>query len=267
MNEKWVFLDGVFHKENDASIPVTDRGFLFGDGMFTTMRVHEGKGELLDAHFNRLCYQAATLQFDWIPFDRSAIAELVDRNQASIGTWRLKMIVTVKEDQGVRTVGHRLMMMEKVQDLSFVPCSLSLFPYSIETPLAHIKNLSYLEHHFVRNFARQQGMDDAIVCTKEGVILETGCSNLFWIDQNKCFIPDLKLPYLKGVFLSSFLSHLSFPVAYVKATIDELPLTAHLYICNALTHIRPILSVGSLNFDRHDRYEEILRRATVQTLQ
>src|SRR5262245_40032202 len=108
MSEKWIWLNGEFCLEKDAFIPVTDRGFLFGEGIFTTIRVHDGKCELFHLHLQRLQRQAEVLDFDWNSLNFESIAELIERNQAWKGVWRLKIIVTVREEEEKRKTGHVL---------------------------------------------------------------------------------------------------------------------------------------------------------------
>ena len=49
-----VYLDGAIVPEEEAKVPVGDRGLLYGDGVFETMRVCEGRVFRLGAHFERL---------------------------------------------------------------------------------------------------------------------------------------------------------------------------------------------------------------------
>ncbi len=263
MNEKWVFLNGKFCFEKEAAIPITDRGFLFGEGIFTTIRVHQGKCELLKSHLHRLQQQAKVLNVEWNLKQEDWIAELIKRNGACKGTWRLKILATFKEEH---TIGNVLATLNPYEEVSG-PCTLCLFPYPLESPLAHIKSLSYLDHLYVRNYAHQQGYADAITQTREGILLETGCSNLFWIDQDLCWVPDPQLPYLKGVFLQELLSHLSLPIQWIRATINTIPASASVYICNALTHVRPVLSIDHHLFKRNQGWEELLQKTAMQALQ
>lgn len=267
MIEKWVFLNGTFCLEKEASIPVTDRGFLFGDGMFTTIRVHQGKCEFLPSHVQRLQHQAEELKFDFNVSRWEWISEFIQRQRAWNGTWRLKIIVTIKEEQDTRKMGCLLATLDPYQGISFDPCRLCLFSHPVESPLAHIKSLSYLDHLHVRAFAQQRGFVDAITYTYEGFVLETGSSNLFWIDQGICWVPDPQLPYLKGVFLQNLLTYLALPVRVVKATIDQIPVSASVYICNALTHVRPVLSIDDCVFVRNMQQERRLQEATIQALE
>ena len=41
-----VFLNGKFVPENEAVVPINDRGLLLGDGLFETMRVAHGRPEM-----------------------------------------------------------------------------------------------------------------------------------------------------------------------------------------------------------------------------
>ena len=49
-----VYLDGHFVAKEKASVSVFDLGFLYGDGIYETMRAYGGQLFLLKKHFNRL---------------------------------------------------------------------------------------------------------------------------------------------------------------------------------------------------------------------
>ena len=50
----FVFLNGQFVPEAQALIPVNDRGFLYGDGLFETLRVFSGRPFRLAQHLERM---------------------------------------------------------------------------------------------------------------------------------------------------------------------------------------------------------------------
>lgn len=256
--EAWVFLNGNFYPESQASIPITDRGFLFGDGIFTTMRVHDGRCELFSAHLNRLQQQAIALNFALPPILSHAIDELICRNQAQKGIWRLKIIVTASQQGCNRFAGNTLMTLQPYLGESWKPSSLCYYPHPIDRHLAHLKSLSYLDYLYVREYAKQQNSEDAIIRTREGILLETSCSNLFWIDQGVCYIPDFELPYLKGVCLKAIVEHLPLPLQFVKATMKDIPPNSCLYTCNALSYVRPVLTIENQPYKRDKDIEDLL---------
>lgn len=266
MDERWVFLNGDFYLEREAKIPVTDRGFLYGDGIFTTIRVDQGRCELFNGHLQRLQRQAEILNFSFPPLEKEWIHELIERNKASKGTWRLKIILTVKEEGNVRVVDTVLATLHHYQPSLSESCRLSLFPHPFEGALSHLKSLSYLDNLYVRNYAIQKGYDDAIKCTSGGILLETGCSNFFWIDRGECWIPDPQLPYINGVFLQALLTHLSMPIHFVNTTIHQIPPNANFYVCNALMHVRPVVSIDHVQFKRNPDWEKVLQNGIARAL-
>ena len=59
----WVWLDGRIVPEAEATIPVADRGFVYGDGLFETLRTRRGRVFRLDRHLDRLARGAAAIGF------------------------------------------------------------------------------------------------------------------------------------------------------------------------------------------------------------
>ncbi len=266
MVESWVYLNGHFILEKLATIPLTDRGFLFGDGIFTTIRIHQGKCEFLSRHLHRLQQQAEFLNFHLPSFSLDWIEKFIQLNEAKEGTWRLKVIITVKQEGVNRIADQVLATLHPYLGHSSAPSTLCLFPFLIETPLAHVKSLSYLDHLYVKQYAQRQGFEDAITRNSEGFLLETSSSNLFWIDQGKCWVPDPELPYLKGIFLQALIEYLTLPVQFVKMTMDQLSASASVYTSNVLTHVRPVLSIEHRTFNRSPEWESVIQRAISEAL-
>lgn len=210
--------------------------------------------------------QARTLGFEHNSISFDWLEELVARNHASEGIWRLKIIVTAKRAKELSHAGTILATLEPFQWIPWESCNLCVFPHPIESPTAEVKSLSYLDHLQVRSYAQKRGYQDAVTTTAKGFILETGCSNIFWIDQGVLWIPDPDLPYLKGVFIQALLKHLSIPVQKVQATPEQIPPNASVYLCNCLTHVRPVLSIGSNVFQRKAEWESLLQMATKRAI-
>lgn len=257
-NEEWVFLNGNFYPESQASIPVTDRGFLFGDGIFTTMRVHDGRCEFFSGHLNRLQEQAKALNFALPAILRDTIDELIHRNRAQKGIWRLKIIVTASQKGSERFAGNTLMTLQPYLGKSWKPSSLCYYPHPIDRHLAQVKSLSYLDYLHVREYAKQQNTEDAIIRTREGILLETSCSNLFWINHGVCYIPHFELPYLKGVCLKAIVEHLPLPLRFIKAIVEDISPNSCIYTCNALSYVRPILTIENQSYKRDQDIEDLL---------
>src|SRR5271170_2215886 len=79
-----VFLNGQFLPEAQAVVPVNDRGFLLGDGLFETMRVTGGKPFRFAQHLERMTRGADFLKIK-PPFSPKELkkfaAQLIEQNQ------------------------------------------------------------------------------------------------------------------------------------------------------------------------------------------
>ena len=97
----FVFLNGKFVPEADAVVPVNDRGFLLGDGLFETTRVAYGRAFRLAQHLDRLSrgadYFKIKLPCTLKEIQKSA-AELIGKNGLADAVLR----VTLTRGPGLR---------------------------------------------------------------------------------------------------------------------------------------------------------------------
>src|SRR5579872_7032026 len=96
-----VFLNGQFVPEESAVVSVFDRGFLYGDGLFETIRIFKGKPFRWEQHLERLQRGAEFLKIK-LPFSCTALPkfadELINKNQMPDALLRL----TLSRGVGIR---------------------------------------------------------------------------------------------------------------------------------------------------------------------
>jgi len=90
-----VYVSGRFVSLDEASVPLTDRGLLFGDGIYEVYRVYRGRPFRLKEHFERLRRSATEIRLalpetDWIALH----AELAERNGLRDADWTVYVQVT-----------------------------------------------------------------------------------------------------------------------------------------------------------------------------
>ena len=66
--------------------------------------------------------------------------------------------------------------------------------------------------------------------------------------------------------LQGLLQHITWPIQFVKATIEQLPKSANVYICNALTHVRPVIAIDQRHFQRCQQKENLLQQTITQVI-
>ena len=206
----FVFLNGQFVPEEQATVSVFDRSFLYGDGLFETMRVTKGKPFRWWEHMERLRKGGDFLGIK-IPFACKALekfaAELIAKNQMPDALLRL----TVSRGVGLRGYSP------KGADKPIVVMTLHPFPgapasslarwklvtASFRLPagekLAHFKTANKLAQILARTEADAAGADEALLCNTDGFVVEGASSNLFWVEGDTICTPPLASGILAGV--------------------------------------------------------------------
>jgi aminodeoxychorismate lyase len=196
-----VFLNGSFMPEADAVVPVNDRGFLLGDGLFETTRVAHGRPFRLAQHLERLSRGADFFKIK-LPFAPREIqkfaAELIEKNGLADAVLR----VTLTRGAGARGYSFNgasqptlaLTLHPLPPPPGDEPLQWSLMTSSFRIPasdaLAAFKSTSKILNVLARAEAEQKGVDEALLLNTNGEVAETAGGNLFWIYHDKiCTVP------------------------------------------------------------------------------
>jgi len=196
-----VFLNGKFMPEAEAVVPLNDRGFLLGDGLFETLRVANGRPFRLAQHLDRLARGADFLKIK-LPFTPKEIQEfagrLIEQNDLAEAVLR----VTLTRGAGTRGYSPRhagaptfaLTLHPLPLQNADEPLQWSLVTSSFRIPagdaLAAFKTTSKILNVLARAEAEEKSADEALLLNTNGEVAETAGGNLFWIYQNGvCTVP------------------------------------------------------------------------------
>jgi branched-chain amino acid aminotransferase len=200
-----VFLNRRFVPESKAGFSVFDRGLLYGDGLFETVRISNGKFFRLAAHIRRL-YDGLKFLGIHLPYTRAEMEifarETAINNQISEGFAR----IVVSRGEGFlgfsphgagqphvaicarqRPVAVRR---KETWRLIFHPQPVAPLP---------LKSLSYLPHVLAKKEAEDAGFDDAILLNAQGIVIEATASNLFLWEEGLIVTPSLSTGCLPGI--------------------------------------------------------------------
>jgi len=197
----FAFLNGNFLPEADAVVPLNDRGFLLGDGLFETVRVAGGKPFRFAQHLERLSRGADFLKIK-LPFEPKEIqkfaAQLIEKNILPEAVLRLTLT------RGVGTRGY------SVKNCGTPTLAMTLHPLPPQNPKeplqwslitssyripagdaqASFKTTSKILNVLARAEAEDQGADEALLLNTNGEVAETAGGNLFWIYHDSvCTVP------------------------------------------------------------------------------
>ena len=204
------FLNGQFVPEANAVVSVLDRGFLYGDGLFETMRVCKGKAFRWQQHIERLRRGAEFLKLR-LPFPAEELkrvaTELITQNHLPEAVLRL----TLSRGVGVRGYSPRganqpslVMTLHPlaVVDANGPPrwkLATSNFRVPANEKLSTFKTCNKLPQILARAEAESRGADEALLLNTDDEVAEAASSNLFWIANNTVCTTPLASGILAGV--------------------------------------------------------------------
>ena len=196
-----VFFNGQFVSESQALIPVNDRGFMYGDGLFETVRVFNSRPFRLAQHLERLVRGADYLKIK-IPFAPKELLQfagkLIEQNQMAEAILR----VTLSRGPGERGYTPKpggtptlVMSLHPAPPLEPThPAQWHMITSAHRIPasdaLAAFKTGSKLLQVVARIEAEDKGADEALLLNTNGEVAETASANLFWVYHDKiCTVP------------------------------------------------------------------------------
>ena len=94
-----VYVHGTFYKPEDASISVFDRGFLYGDSIYETLRVYETQPFALQEHLHRLRSSGELIAFNH-PFEDIFLEDQVATAIVSSGLREAYLRIIITRGQG-----------------------------------------------------------------------------------------------------------------------------------------------------------------------
>jgi 4-amino-4-deoxychorismate lyase len=259
-----IYFNEHFYPSEAPLFTAKERAFLYGDGFFTSIRLSEGILAHLDLHLERLKKSAEVLNICFSPINEKIIQELIARNHAETGIWKLKIIITGGDSASLvlpQRQGQVLMTLTPYIEIPFKPLFLGLFPEPIMRPFARHKTLAYLDQLAVKQMAIQQGFDDMLILTSHKEILETTVANIFWMDEQTFYTPSPTLPLLYGIGVQTFekiASKQGWKIQHGAYILEEIPSNASAYLCNALMGFRPVTQIADRTFARNLSIEHFL---------
>ncbi len=269
-----------------AKVSVFDRGFLYGDGVFETMRSYDGKVFKLWEHLGRLRAGLKAIGIK-MPYGEKGLAAAIRRLLKTNG---LKdAYIRVEISRGAGRIGmdardvfcptaviitkefapYPAWMHEKGISLRVVRARTNEY-----SPVTNIKSLNYLNNIVARTEAKNKGADEAILMNTRGHIAEAATSNIFLVKGNKVSTPSVASGILPGVTRRCVIGlayALGLSVREGVVTYKELMGSDEVFLTNSLFEIIPVVKIdgrkiggskpGRLTSILAEGYKELVRAA------
>lgn len=282
MSELTVFLNGQYVPYSQAVIPVEDRGFLFGDGVYEVIACYDGRPFRLDAHLERLERSAGAIEIR-LPYSRSELAqmvhELIARN--NLGDSSVYMQVT----RGVAPRNH-LFPEEATPTIVAIarpfqfpgPEEIEKGAAAITLPdnrwgICYVKSVGLLPNILAKQAAHRQGADEAILI-RDGLVTEGTSSNVFCVFDGVVYTHPLAniLPGITRMTLLELMDELDIPYKEEATPLDRLRLADEIFISSTRQGVTGIIKldgepvaggqVGPITKQLAGAYRQLTRRET-----
>ncbi len=211
MNPGIAYVDGQVVDLARAVVPLNDRGYLLGDGVFETMRTSNGRVFRLDEHAARLEKGLAAINLDGSLASefRAAVASLVKEGTLRFGgELYLRVNVTTGPMEDIHGTGRGLTVTGLCK--KFQPYPMQYYASGVHVvmsrqrkdsrnPLASVKTLSFLPYVSARRDAHAAAAHDALLLNEHDRIAEASTSNVFAFVGGKLHAPGESEGAISGV--------------------------------------------------------------------
>lgn len=249
----------MINGEMSELLPTTDRGLHYGDGLFETIAIINGRPRHWSLHMERLkqgCEVLGLPEPDLQLLHDEAVA-LCGNDERAV----LKLIIT--RGSGGRGYlppqpcsPNRLLFRypwPEYPDLSGgIHLRVCNTPLSCNPVLAGIKHLNRLEQVLARAEWDDPEIHEGVMCDINGHVKEGTMSNLFWVSAGKLYTPDLSRCGVAGIMRTQVMalaSDLGIGVTVGDVTPLELAEVDEIFITNSIIGIWPVGHYAGRDFE------------------
>jgi branched-chain amino acid aminotransferase group I len=257
-----IYLNGQLVSHFEAKLSPFDHGFLYGYGLFETMRAYNGHIFRLDRHLARLRRSAEILGLTYNVIASEAKQSLESACIATLDSNKLKdarIRLTVSAGEGDMTPDPSTCSSPTVlitaQNLVPLPpekyetgfkTSISFLRRNSQSPLSRLKSTCYMENILARTAARAAGCDEAIFLNEQGYLAEGSSTNIFLVSNGELITPCFESGVLPGITRDAVLEIAR--TSNIKATerwvqLNELIEAQEAFVTNSILELMPLVSV------------------------
>lgn len=249
-----VFLNDKVIDDTEAHISVSDSGFLYGMGLFETMRCTGGRVFALDDHLDRLFTSAGQLAIN-NPYEKGyikdAIRQALEAN--NLADARLRLTLTNGPmAQGGETKATLLITVTRFEPYpaeyyqNGVGVVLTDFRQNTQDPIVKHKTTNYFSRLLALNIAHQKKAAEALWFTTDNRLAEGCVSNVFCVTDSAIYTPTLDTPILPGIMrktVCEIAKAQSINLVEKDLTIKDLLAADEIFLTNVIMLILPVVAV------------------------
>ena len=255
-----VYVNGTISDAAQAVVPVFDHGFLYGEGVYETLRTYKRLPFLFERHVRRLRQSAALMTLS-VPFHDAELRGAIERTMAA--------------HAGLDEAYIRILLTRGVGELTYNPAACPTptlviivkpfpappdwtFSKGIRVALVSvrrnhpqalnpmIKSNNLLNNALAMQEALRRHADEALMCNQAGELVECSQSNIFIVREGAVLTPPLAAGLLPGItreFVLELSDELGIPAREGTITPQDLDTAEEAFITGTTREVTPVVAV------------------------
>lgn len=250
--------DGNIVDSNGLPTPFENRGFLYADGFFESIRVIDGTIPLFKLHHGRILDSLETYKMEapeWLNAEQleNLLIEL-HKSRVIKGDSRIRLTI-YRSGAGKFTpesnIATGFASIEDIDNEGYTlnekGLAIGLYQELSKTPsrYAHFKNLHSQLYIQAGIYAKEQGLDDVIILNDENNLIETINSNIFLVVGGALYTPSLEYGAVGGVMRATVMNmalEMGVKIFESKLAPQDLVKADEVFLTNAVKGIQWVAS-------------------------
>lgn len=253
MEEHFFIYNNNFFQVSEPVISAGNRSLMYGDGLFETMRMNEGRILNVDFHFERFINGLRLLQFDLPGYFSSnffieKIMDLLLKNvhgenaRIRLMAFRGKGSIFNPENNSPNYILETWALPQKIE-LNETGLAIGVFSDGAKScdQFSNLKSNNYLLSVMAGLFAKNNNLDDCLLLNSFGRVCESAIANVYIIKNENIYTPPLSEGCVAGVMRRWMLEKFSFKnykVIGKSISIREVIDADEIFLTNSVQPIR-----------------------------
>lgn len=205
-NMSKMYFNGQLVDEDVPVLKASDSGFLYGAGLFETMRVNNGRVFCLEDHVARISESSKDLSIP-VAITAQQITEAIEKllKANNLKDARVRLTATngpLNSDTPQPTVIITASDFRSYPDQAYkkgISVALTNYRQNSSSPLDGHKTTSYLNRLMALENARKKNCTESLWFTVDNRLAEGSISNVFVVKDGVLYTPEIDTPVLPGV--------------------------------------------------------------------
>lgn len=241
MSEKMILKNHQLVDEKQAQVSINERGFLFGDGIFETCKIFNGKIYDYHAHEKRIQLGLKALKFTAdIKNLQSDSLKLIAANNVKNGILKIMISRGIGSYGYLPTYESEALIIAETFANRELPQKIKLGVSKNIAPKSIAKTTNSIPYILTKIEAAERNYFDCVMLSEKKFIAETSSANIFWVKNGKVFTSAKSCGILVGTVRNKLLKLSPIKIFEKEAKITELKKADEIFLTNSAFLLAPV---------------------------